>query len=294
MSDFAWVNWRAADGTALAARDYPPAGGGAGDARAPLVCLHGLTRNSRDFESVAPWLAAQGRRVLAPDVRGRGRSAYAADPQSYQPATYAADVLALLDALAVPRVIMVGTSMGGLVAMVLAALAPERLAGAVLNDVGPQLSATGLARIASYAGQAPAVADWADAAAYARATNGQAFPGLAPEAWDAFARRLFRDEAGRPALDYDPAIMAPIRAAAEAGAPAPDLWPLFDALSAGGRPLLLVRGASSDVLEAEAAAAMRARAPALDYAEVPGVGHAPMLTEPDAQAALAAFLARAP
>src|SRR5438105_1585054 len=110
MSDFAWVSWRAADGAALEARDYP-AGGGAG--RLPVACLHGLTRNSRDFEAVAPWIAAQGRRVLVPDIRGRGRSAYAADPASYQPATYAGDLVALLDRLAIPRVLVVGTSLGG-------------------------------------------------------------------------------------------------------------------------------------------------------------------------------------
>ncbi|MDB5446822.1 MAG: alpha/beta hydrolase fold protein [Phenylobacterium sp.] len=293
MSDFAWVSWRAADGTPLMARDYPAAGGG-GEARTPILCLHGLTRSSRDFEAVAPWIAGQGRRVLAADIRGRGRSGYAADPASYQPVTYAADMVALLDTLEIAQAIVIGTSMGGLVAMMLAAIAPPKLAGAVLNDVGPQLSAAGLARIASYAGEPPPVADWPAAAAYARTTNGAAFPAYGEQDWQAFARRLFREAGGAPTLDYDPRIMAPIREAAAAGGPQPDLWPLFDLLAAGGRPLLLVRGARSDVLEADGAAAMRARAPAMAYAEVANVGHAPMLTEPEAKAAIAGFLAKAP
>ena len=242
MSDFAWTSWRGADGTSLMARDYAAQGGELG---LPVVCLHGLTRNSRDFEDLAPWIAALGRRVLAPDVRGRGRSGYAADPATYQPAVYAADVVAMLDALAIPRAVVVGTSMGGLIAMVLAVMAPQRIAAAALNDVGPQLAAAGLARIASYAGQAPAVADWADAAAYAKAVNGTAFPAYGPADWAAFSRRLFRDGEEGPVPDYDPRIMQPLASAAPV-----DLWPLFARLAEGGRPLLLLRGASSDVLEA--------------------------------------------
>ena len=286
MSDFAWTSWRGADGTSLMARDYAAQGGELG---LPVVCLHGLTRNSRDFEDLAPWIAALGRRVLAPDVRGRGRSGYAADPATYQPAVYAADVVAMLDALAIPRAVVVGTSMGGLIAMVLAAMAPQRIAAAALNDVGPQLAAAGLARIASYAGQAPAVADWADAAAYAKAVNGAAFPAYGPADWAAFSRRLFRDGEEGPVPDYDPAIMQPLVSAAPV-----DLWPLFARLAEGGRPLLLLRGANSDVLEADAVAGMRQAAPQMAYAEVAGVGHAPMLDEPQARAALQAFLAAAP
>lgn len=301
MTEFAWRLWRAADGTALAARDYAAA---EGEARLPVVCLHGLTRSSRDFEAVAPWIAGQGRRVLAADVRGRGRSGRAADPASYQPPVYVADLIALMDALGVARAHVVGTSMGGLIAMTLAALAPGRLAGAVLNDIGPELAPAGLGRIAGYAGQGAQVESWEEAAAYARRTNAAAFPHYADDDWAAFARRLFREEGGRPVLDYDPAIMIPASDGqakdpggdgdGEAPAAAPDLWPLFDALAAGGRPLLLVRGATSDLLTAETAAAMRARAPQMIYAEVAGVGHAPMLTEPQARAAIAEFLARAP
>jgi pimeloyl-ACP methyl ester carboxylesterase len=291
MSDFAWVSWRAADGTPLWARDYPAA---IDSGRAPVVCLHGLTRNSRDFEVVAPWIAGTGRRVLAADIRGRGRSGYAADAATYQPAVYAGDTLAMLDALGVDRPVVIGTSLGGLVAMVLAVMAPQRLAGAVLNDVGPVLAAEGLARIAGYAGQSAGVRDWAGARSYARVTNATAFPDYDDAEWDAVARRLFREGEAGPELDYDPRIMEPLRAAAEAGGPPPDLWPLFAQLASGDRPLLLLRGARSDLFDAATAAVMRELAPHMAYAEVPGVGHAPMLSEPAARAALDRFLQAAP
>jgi pimeloyl-ACP methyl ester carboxylesterase len=283
-----WIAWTSADGVSLMARDYP----GSAE-RLPVVCLHGLTRNSRDFEAVAPWIAGQGRRVLAADVRGRGRSGYAADPTSYQPRVYVADLVALLDKLVIPQVLVVGTSMGGMIAMRMAADAPQRLGGAVLNDIGPELAPEGLERIGGYAGLQPEIADWADAADYARAINGVAFPDYGEADWAAFARRIFRqDEDGRLRLDYDPRIGEALRAAE--GAPAPDPWLLFDRLAESGRALLLVRGALSDLLSPAAAAKMRERAPQTTFAEVPRVGHAPMLTEPAAQAAIAAFLARAP
>jgi pimeloyl-ACP methyl ester carboxylesterase len=263
MADFAWLTWRGVDGAPLMARDYHTVGNG----RAPVICLHGLTRNSRDFEGVAPWIAQLGRRVLAADVRGRGRSAYAADSASYQPATYAADVLALMDALDIAKAVVIGTSMGGLIAMTLAVVAPTRLAAVVLNDVGPELAPEGVRRISSYAA---------------------AFPDYVDVDWLAFARRIFREQGGKPVLDYDPRIMEPFRKTS--GKPAPDLWPLFDQLAAGERPLLLVRGALSDLLSASTAEAMRARAPQMGFVEVPRVGHAPMLSEPEARTAIEAFL----
>jgi pimeloyl-ACP methyl ester carboxylesterase len=286
-----WIDraWTSADGLVLYARDYA---GAAGPARLPVVLLHGLTRNSADFGTVAPWIAARGRRVLAADFRGRGRSAWDPNPLGYAPPTYAADIAALLDAAGIGRALFVGTSLGGLVTMALAAIRPAAVAGAVLNDVGPSLSPVGLARIAGYAGHDSAVADWAGAAAYARAINGAAFPGYAPEQWDAFARRLFVEKGGRISLAYDPDISAPIKAAGP-NALAPDVTPLFVGL-ATGRPLLLVHGAISDLVDAPRVAAMRALAPHMQVAEVAGVGHAPMLDEPEALAALEGFLDRAP
>ena len=282
--------WTSADGLDLFSRDYA---GADGAARLPVLCLHGLTRNSADFEDLAPWIAARGRRVLALDVRGRGRSAWDPQPSHYTPATYAADVLALLDAVWVARALVVGTSMGGIIAMVMAGLRPQAVAGAVLNDVGPSLAPEGLARIGGYTGKAATPADWAEAAEMARAINGAAFPHYGSTQWDAFARRLFVEGAdGKPRLAYDPDIAAPIRA----GGPealAPDLTPLFLAL-ATGRPMLLVHGELSDLIDPPRVERMRAMAPHMAVAEVAGVGHAPMLDDPEARAGLEVFLEAAP
>jgi pimeloyl-ACP methyl ester carboxylesterase len=258
-----------------------------------VICLHGLTRNSADFDALAPWIAATGRRVLSPDMRGRGRSAYDPRPMNYNPATYAADVLGLMDAAGIARAVIVGTSMGGIIAMVMASLRPVAVAAVALNDVGPTLNPEGLARIGAYTGKTGVVGDWGEAAKVAAAINGAAFPGFGPADWDAFARRLFEPapQGGlRPA--YDPEIAAPIRAAG-AGALAPDITPLFLAM-ATGRPILLVRGAISDLLDEPRAARMKALAPHMAYAEIPNVGHAPTLDEPAARAAVAAFLEGAP
>lgn len=281
------------EGLRLHARDYAAA---SGPARAPVVCLHGLTRNARDFEALAPRLAAMGRRVLAVDVRGRGASAWDPDPTRYVPATYAADVLALLDALAVSRAVFVGTSMGGLITMVVAAVRPQAIAAAVLNDVGPELAPEGLARIASYTGQGGPVDDWAAAAAYARRINEAAFPHYGPADWAAFARRLFTEQNGKPTPDYDPdiakAFARPSPAPGEDPPPPIDLWPLFNGLAQ--HPLLTIRGESSDILSPDIARRMREAAPHMAYAEVAGVGHAPMLDEPEAMAAIDALLETAP
>lgn len=284
MTGFRDITWRSADGLLLHARNYS----GPAD-RAPVICLHGLTRNARDFEDLAPALVGRtGRRVLAVDVRGRGDSAWATDPMTYTPGVYAADILGLLDTEAVERAAFIGTSMGGLIMMTLAAMRPEAIAAAVLNDVGPEIAPEGLARIRGYVGVAAQTPDWAAAASHARAANAAVFPDYGQEDWDRMARRTFREIEGRPTLDYDPAIAAPIRAA-DPDAPAPDLWPFFTALVAG-RPSLLIRGATSDILSPDIAGRMCATAPAMAYAEVPGVGHAPMLDEPEAIEAIVALL----
>jgi pimeloyl-ACP methyl ester carboxylesterase len=289
MTDHAARSWTSADGLNLFARDYA---GASGPAKLPVICIHGLTRNSKDFEEVAPWIASQGRRVLAIDVRGRGRSDRDPNPMNYQLPTYAGDVLALMAHAGVARAVFVGTSMGGLITMTLAAINPAAVAAAALNDVGPELSPVGLARIAGYVGvERKPVESWADAAAYIGSVNGAAFPNATPAFWEAFARRTFREDGGKPVLDYDPDIAAPFRQTPTG--PAPDLWPFFTGL-ATGREALLIRGAISDLIDAEIAGRMREAAPDMAYAEVEGVGHAPMLTEPEAQAALAAWLARAP
>jgi pimeloyl-ACP methyl ester carboxylesterase len=282
MTGYSERFWTSSDGLRLFARDYA---GADGEARLPVICLHGLTRNSRDFEEVAPAIATTGRRVLALDVRGRGRSDRDAVAANYHVGTYAADVAAMMDRLGIASASFLGTSMGGLITMTLALMAPAKVAAAILNDVGPELHPDGIARIAGYVGKPASIATWQDAAAYARATNGAAFPHYRDEDWQAFARRTLREGAdGQPMLDYDPAI-----ASAVAPGAIPDLWPLFTAFAAG-RPLALIRGEISDLITGDIAQRMRAAAPQLEVTQVPGVGHAPMLTEPEAQAAIGRFL----
>lgn len=282
--------WTSADGLSLYARDYAA---GPGAAKLPVIAIHGLTRNAADFEAIAPLIAQSGRRVLAIDVRGRGRSDRALDPMTYQPLTYAQDVLALLNQTGIERAVFLGTSMGGLITMALAAIRSKVIAAAIVNDVGPEVAREGLMRIAAYTGQPVDTPGWAEAAAYVKKLNEVAFPHYADADWDAFARRTFRiGTEGAPVLDYDPDIMAPIRAAG-AKALVPNLWPMFNRLTKG-RPVLLVRGENSDLLSPAIAARMRKRAPRMDFIEVPGVGHAPMLDEPEAKAAIFPFLSELP
>ena len=290
------VRWRSRDGLTLFARDHSPGEvSGPADAvpRLPVVCIPGLTRNSLDFDQVAPWIANLGRRVLAVDLRGRGESDRDPDPRHYQPPVYADDLAALLAELAIPRAILLGTSLGGLVSMAFAVRHPRLLAGAVLNDVGPEIDPAGAARIRSYVGKAPPIESWEGAVAYAKLINGAALPHYSEADWDAMARRMFRrSAAGPPQLNYDPGILRPVgplrmRIAQWLA------WAAFRRL-ARDRPLLLLRGALSDILAPRTVARMRRAAPAMHYAEIPDVGHAPMLSEPAARTALQAFLAAAP
>ncbi|GAA0870733.1 alpha/beta hydrolase [Brevundimonas basaltis] len=283
---FADRRWTAPDGLSLYARDYAAA---SGPTRLPVIAIHGLTRNSADFGAIAPLIAQSGRRVLAVDVRGRGLSDRAPDPMTYQPVTYAHDILALLDQAGISRAVFLGTSMGGLITMALAALRSRVIAAAILNDIGPEVAKEGLARIAAYSGQPVDTPGWAEAAAYVKQHNAVAFPHYSDADWDAFARRTFRiGTEGAPVLDYDPDIAVPIKAAG-ARALVPNLWPMFSKLTKA-RPVLLVRGETSDLLSEAIAAKMQKRAPRMDYVEVPGVGHAPMLDEPEAKAAIFPFL----
>ena len=277
------------DGLALYARDYPPL---LPETGLPVICVHGLTRNSRDFETVAPRIAALGRRVVAPDMRGRGKSANDPDPAHYVAAVYAQDVLKLMDALEIPRAVFIGTSMGGLITMVLATMAPDRIVASVLNDVGPKLNPAGLARIATYVGRTQPVSSWAEAAEAVRAVNGAAYPErLDDEAfWLSFARRTFHArEDGLFETDYDPHIALAFVDFDE-DAPPPDLSPLFTALAQ--KPMLSVRGAVSDLFGEDVVEMMRALKPDLETVTVTNIGHAPMLDEPEAWDAVLDFLAR--
>ncbi len=276
--------WTSADGLTLHYRDY--SGGEPG--RPPILCIPGLTRNCRDFEPLADAFAGDWQ-VLCADLRGRGMSDYARDSSSYQPLQYAADILALLDHLAIERVVAVGTSLGGIVIMLLAMQAPERLAGVVLNDVGPEIEAEGLARIRGYVGQGRSFPTWMHAARGLREQAGAAHPEFAISDWLKLAKRLMAVGPGaRIAFDYDMKIAEPFQTA-EGTAPV-DMWPAFRAL--GGRPALAIRGELSDILSVATLERMAVELPALDVCMVSRTGHAPTLDEPEAQAAIGRLLAK--
>ena len=288
MADFAERRWTSPDGLALYARDYAGSDGGQ---RLPLLCLHGFTRNSADFEDLAPAVARSGRRVIAMDMRGRGQSARDPKPKNYHPKTYARDVTGFLAALGVPRAVFLGTSMGGIITLTVALLKPGVIGAAILNDAGPQVDPAGIRRIQSYVGKAPPIRDWQAAADYMRSVNQAALPAFGVEDWERMARRTFRDGPDGPVLDYDPAIAS--AAGGKAKSSSLIAWFAFRRL-AKRVPTLLIRGAQSDIISAEIAERMRRRAPSLQIAVVPGVGHAPMLDEPEALAAVQSFLASVP
>lgn len=268
------------DGLRLHYRDYP----GASD-RPPLLCLPGLTRNHRDFADFAERYSPRFR-VLALDFRGRALSDYDPLPRRYHALTYSGDVQQLLDQLAIPQAIFVGTSLGGLVTMTTAAIAPQRIAAAILNDVGPDVDPSGVGRILTYVGKDVRFPGWDDAAKTIAASYGAAFDRYSHEDWVKMAKRNCREDNGEIRFDYDMAIAEPFKTAGPA--PAVDLWPLFRML--GAKPLLVVRGEKSDLLTVATAARMKEAAPGMKLATVPGVGHAPELNEPEAVTAIDAFL----
>jgi len=300
--------YTAHDGLSLYYRSY-----GAGDAVA--VCLPGLTRNCQDFEDLAEHLAGHGVgrverpwRVLTPNLRGRGRSDRDAKLANYHPGTYVRDVWTLLDGLGVDRVALIGTSLGGLMSMIMADQQPDRLRGVVLNDVGPELPPEAVARILQYVGRTPPASDWAAAAAAAKQNYGVAFPDAPDSFWERYVRLSWAENAeGRPAPDMDPAIGDALRKAQGAvrvlrwlrrrglvkrfgGVPI-DTWDAFRALT---MPCLLLRGALSDVLTEDLVDRMRQAKPDLEVVQVPERGHAPLLDEPLARAGIDDFLQRLP
>ncbi|MBU6299729.1 MAG: alpha/beta hydrolase [Alphaproteobacteria bacterium] len=273
-------------GIRLFVRTYPGNG-----PQLPVFCLHGLTRNSADFDGIAPFIAAQGRTVHAMDVRGRGRSDRDPDPSHYRPDIYATDVLRVLDALDVRKAVGIGTSMGGIITMLLAAQAPERIGAAVLNDVGPVLEADGLVRIGRYAGQIGPYASWQALTEAIKATQAVAFPHATEAFWRTFARRVARERPdGSVILDYDPAVAEVFKQPTGAAPGVLDV--LFTVLAR--KPILVLRGALSDILAPRGVEAMRRLNPDLEVIEVPGVGHAPTLDEPAARNAIQKFLSRVP
>ncbi len=250
----------------------------------PLLCLSGLTRNATDFDYLAQHL--DGVRMIALDYRGRGRSDWA-DPATYTVPVEARDTLELLDHLGLARVPVLGTSRGGLIAMLLAATVKDRLAGVCLNDIGPEIDPAGLAVIADYVGRTPAERTHAEAVA-ARATLMAGFVGVPESRWREEVEKHYTEGDAGLSINYDPALRQAV--AAGGAEPAPDLWPWFDALD--GLPLACIRGANSDLLSPSTLAEMRRRRPDMIVAEVADRGHVPFLDEPEALEAIAAWRAQ--
>lgn len=278
--------WHSSEGLCLHARDYAATQAGS---RLPLICIPGLTRNAADFHELAQRAAAAGRRVLAVDLRGRARSQYGKRAR-YRPPVYAEDVLALMREQSIERAVFVGTSLGVLVTLTLASKRPAAVAAAVLNDAGPEVSDAALQRIAAYAGKPVPPMDRAQAAAHVARIAQGIYPRYGQAQWDAAVERMFRQrEDGLWVLDYDPAIVRTVN-------PwllkllRPLIWHAYRKL-ARVRPLLLVRGQTSDILAADLARRMAAVSAQVRLVEVPEVGRAPTLSEPEAQDAIDRFLA---
>lgn len=289
MSNYTDGYWWSPDGLRLHYRDYA----GGEDGRPPLLCLPGLTRNARDFEPLADRLAGDWR-LICPDMRGRAESAQAKDPMSYVPLTYLQDISRLLADLAITRFVGIGTSLGGIITMLIAGTHREWLAGALLNDVGPTLEKAGLARIRTYVGIGQSHPSWVHAARALEEANSDIYPAYGLEQWLAMAHRLYRlNNAGRIVLDYDMRIAEPLRVAAngnssEAGV---DMWPVMRAFR--GIPTLILRGERSDLLsDATANRMVQDIGPDAELATIPNVGHTPVLDEPASVFAVDRLLAR--
>jgi pimeloyl-ACP methyl ester carboxylesterase len=286
MANYRDHYYQSSDGLRLYARDYP-CRDIAGNTEETVLCMHGLTRNSADFAHLADHLS-EHYRVISVDNRGRGLSDYDGNVANYTPATYVQDMFTLLADLDVDQVILCGTSMGGLMAFIIAAMQPARIRGMIINDIGPEVAQAGLDRIKAYVGKSKPVSNWQEAIAQAKEINALAFPDFSDQEWDDFARAIYRDVQGVPVLAYDPAISQPM-SDEESNAVPPDLWPVFEASAAV--PMLVVRGESSDILAADCVQTMRDKHPGLQFVEVPQRGHAPTLNESTARGAIDAFLA---
>jgi pimeloyl-ACP methyl ester carboxylesterase len=273
----------APDGLKLHLREY----GSRLSPKLPVVCLAGLTRNSGDFHTLASALADGGWRVVAPDSRGRGQSDYDRNPDNYSIPVELGDVIAVITALEIAPAVFIGTSRGGLLTMALAAVRPTAIAGAVLNDIGPVIDKRGLLRIKSYVGRLARPRTFEEGADAIRRLFEVQFPKLGPADWRAFAMRTWRNEQGQLVPTYDVAIARTL-ADIDPETPLPDMWAQFDAL--GAVPVMVIRGAHSDILSPATLREMRTRRPDLEVLEVPDQGHAPLLAERETIARITTFL----
>ena len=278
-----------ADGLRLFYRDYRTHADTADVAADNAVlCLPGLTRNSRDFSEIAQHLGSRYR-VLAPDMRGRGCSEYDPHCENYHPGTYVEDMFALLDRLHIERIAIIGTSLGALMALLMSAQQPHRIAGIVLNDAGPETDPRGLARIAQYAGKHPVMRHWNDAVQYVKSIYGDALWGLSEAEWLTYTTLSYRENTdGIPVPDYDANIGQVFRDGSTKNVPAPNLWPVFAQIKT--IPMLVIRGEHSDILSAATVQRMAKEKPDLNYIAVPDRGHAPLLNERMCVTAIDRFL----
>ncbi len=260
--------------------------------RLPILCLPGLSRNSRDFINLGRYFcqdAGRKRQVFALDYRGRGRSDYDRNWHNYTPLTEAHDVMAAAAALGIAEAVLVGTSRGGLIAMILGALRPGLMAGVVLNDIGPIVEGTGLARIKRYLTGNGAVASWEAAEQAVHRVNSAHFPALGEEDWRALTRAIFAETDGQIRPDFDPKLVNTVKNI-DFETSIPVLWPQFDSL--GGMPVLSIRGENSDILSTETVSEMAARHRHFEQFTVPGQGHAPLLSDAVSLERIKAFALR--
>lgn len=283
FSDFFYA---ASDGLELHACLY----GEADLPRWPVVCLPGLTRNSRDFHELALSLSTRAekpRRVVAFDYRGRGQSAYDTDVKNYNVVTEANDALAGLEALGIDAAAFIGTSRGGLILHVLGAIRPLVLKAIILNDIGPAIEASGLAHIKSYLDGAPKPKPIAQTVASQREVHGADFPVLVDADWERMVKALYREQDGRWLPDFDPKLVETL-GEIDFSKPLPTLWPQFEALA--GIPMLTIRGANSRLLSTATLKEMATRHPAMETITVEGQGHAPFLETGDLPRLIASFI----
>lgn len=282
---FEEITFTARDGLRLYARHYPAPG----STRRPALCLAGITRNSRDFHIVAAALAndpVRPRPVYTIDTRGRGRSEHDPDWKNYAVPVEMLDVIDFLTLRSLSDVAIIGTSRGGIIAMVMAAAQPSAIGCVVLNDIGPVVETDGLSRIAGYIGRTPLPHSWADAARMVKDMNKQQFPRVSDAEWGEIARQFFNAVNGRPAPGYDSKLSNSLSVL---DGPMPALWPQFEALKRV--PLMVLRGEHSDILSTSTVEEMRRRHPRITAHTVRWEGHAPLLRDTHTITEVANFLA---
>lgn len=283
MSSYSDIFYQSNDGLRLYARDYHCQDKNIANPQV-VFCMHGLTRNSKDFTKLAEHLN-KSYRLICVDIRGRGQSDYDSEATNYTPAFYIQDMFTLLNQLEIEQAILCGTSMGGIMALLMASVQPQRFSGIILNDIGPEIDPKGIERIKTYVGEMSSVHSWQEAITITKEINQSALPNLTEEEWKDFAHSIFRDDNGVLRLDYDPAIAVPFKSSESSS---PNLWPQFESIVS--TPMLVIRGELSDLLNLACIKKMLNLKPDLNYVEVPETGHVPTLNETISRAAIDSFL----